>query len=541
MLGLQRRFVIAGTIPFLCVFSQTLLQYNIIFALGGMVNHTLADWEEWPLVEKERISGNLTFPGTCIKMKFGEDGMLGGEVVNVYKDGPFPWDAEDEGLINAIISAGMMVGTLMTLFVYDHIDGNLVFAISLGFPGFINILTPTFAVYGGHLSVSVFRFFTGLYTGILTPVIPTLVSTWFLPTELYKMNIIVFLGIETGRMFYSFTGTIIDSFGWEFLFYFPGVLAILMSLLYFFIMTDDPLENPFLHSEEKQMIADAQNRIFISSDDKTLSRSRTIMNKMKKNKKRITKVKNKVDTRTIPWKKMLTEKMLWVAALQATGQAWTTVMMVLMNKEYLEEIHGYSLQEAAIMVTIPNNVAQFFIGLATGFLGDFLIKRNVSNITVRRFGAIIQILAALPMLVLPFLPCTVMEYRMTMILIQVLSSFRVVGNLAGYSSYRDISPTFQRHLFGVGTIISQCVPGIMVPAFMGVFHTETRTQWRYDYVTNCSIVIFCNLVYCFLVSTDRATWDPGSTVQDSREDGESIIASIGTRSYVFEASKQKKT
>ena len=119
-------------------------------------------------------------------MKFGEDGMLGGEVVNVYKDGPFPWDAEDEGLINAIISAGMMVGTLMTLFVYDHIDGNLVFAISLGFPGFINILTPTFAVYGGHLSVSVFRFFTGLYS-YPNPSKHLVYS--------YGMNIILFLGI----------------------------------------------------------------------------------------------------------------------------------------------------------------------------------------------------------------------------------------------------------------------------------------------------------------------------------------------------------
>ena len=95
MFSLNRRFLVAGAIPFLCVFSQTLLQYNIIFALGGMVNHTLADWEEWQLVKPR----NLTFPGTCIE----EKGLLEGNVT-VYKDGPFPWDAEVEGLINAIIS-----------------------------------------------------------------------------------------------------------------------------------------------------------------------------------------------------------------------------------------------------------------------------------------------------------------------------------------------------------------------------------------------------------------------------------------------------
>jgi len=536
MLRLQRRFLIAGTIPFLCVFSQTLLQYNIIFALGGMVNHTLAEWEEWPWVDQVEVHGDTNFPGTCIKM--GEDGLTGGKV-EVYKDGPFPWDAEIEGLINAIISAGMMVGTLMTLFVYDYIDGNLVFAVSLGFPGLISIMTPTFAVNGGYPSVVIFRFFTGLYISILTPVIPTLVNTWFLPTELYTMNIIVFLGMEMGRMFYCFTGKFVNYFGWEFLFYFPGGLALMLGLVYFLLMTDDPLENPFLFSEEKQMIADAQERIFFPVEDSKLSRRQKIMKRMKKNKENITKSRSK--KKPVPWKSILTEKMLWISTLQATGQAWTTVMMVLMNKEFLEEIHGYTLQEAAVMVTIPNNVAQVFIALATGFFGDFLIKKNVSKITIRRFGSIIQILAALPMLVLPFLPCDVMKYRVVMIIIQVLSSFRVVGNLSGYSSYRDISPTYQRHLFGVSAIISQCIPGIMVPAFMGVFDTETISQWRYGYITNCSFVIFSNLVYCFLVSTDRASWDSGSRIEDCGEESGSIIESIGARSFVFEASGQKKT
>ena len=56
--------------------------------------------------------------------------------------------------------------------------------------------------------------------------------------------------------------------------------------------------------------------------------------------------------------------------------------MVLMNKEYLELIHGYTLKESAVMVTIPSNVAQFFIGLGTGFLGDFLIKKKVGSHTL---------------------------------------------------------------------------------------------------------------------------------------------------------------
>ena len=207
MLELQRRFLVAGVIPFMCIFSQTLLQYNIIFALGGMVNHTLADWEEWPLVHPKNIT---EVPGTCID----EEALLQGHIV-IIKDGPFPWDAKIEGLINGIISVGMMVGTLMTLFVYDYLNGRLIFAVALGFAGFLNVLAPVFAVHGGYFSTAIFRFFTGLYNAILTPVIPSLVTSWFLPSELYKMNVIVFLGIDTGRMFFSLTGVIIENIGWE--------------------------------------------------------------------------------------------------------------------------------------------------------------------------------------------------------------------------------------------------------------------------------------------------------------------------------------
>ena len=97
-------------------------------------------------------------------------------------------------------------------------------------------------------------------------------------------------------------------------------------------------------------------------------------------------------------------------------------MMILLVKEYLEEIHGYSLQEAAFIVTIPNNIAQFVLGLCVGSLGDLMIKKEVEVKTVRRIGAGVQILAILPLLILPFLPCDVVSYRATMVVVQVAFS-----------------------------------------------------------------------------------------------------------------------
>ena len=82
------------------------------------------------------------------------------------------------------------------------------------------------------------------------------------------------------------------------------------------------------------------------------------------------------------------------------------------------------------------------------------------------------------------------------------------GNLAGYSSYRDISPTFHRHLFGLSSILSLSVPGVLVPVLMGGFGTTRRDQWQQLFPLNCSVVILTNLLYIALVTTDTAVWEP---------------------------------
>jgi hypothetical protein len=72
-------------------------------------------------------------------------------------DGPFPWGDEIEALINLIVAVGAMLGTLLTLLVYDYLNGRCVYAACLAFAGFLNILTPAFAEAGGFYTVVIFR------------------------------------------------------------------------------------------------------------------------------------------------------------------------------------------------------------------------------------------------------------------------------------------------------------------------------------------------------------------------------------------------
>lgn len=110
-----------------------------------------------------------------------------------------------------------------------------------------------------------------------------------------------------------------------------------------------------------------------------------------------------------------------------------------------------------------------------------------------------------------FFPAQVLVQPANLLLSQVLCSFRVFGNLAGFSSFKDISPTFQvtahdklnrffscisenfqRHLFGLSSIVSQSLPGIIIPAIMGIFGTTKHAQWKQQLPLNCSVVNIFN-------------------------------------------------
>ena len=141
------------------------------------MNHTLADWEtlqEWEVKLRLALAGTQPTQDTCVTRDHDNGHMK-------IKDGPFPWDASVEGLLNSVINQGVLVGTLMTLFVYDIYNGRLVFAVALGFPGLISLVTPVMAELGGYHVTAINRFFTRLYSAILTPSSPLSSTSGFCP------------------------------------------------------------------------------------------------------------------------------------------------------------------------------------------------------------------------------------------------------------------------------------------------------------------------------------------------------------------------
>ncbi|XP_023343012.1 sodium-dependent phosphate transport protein 4 isoform X2 [Eurytemora carolleeae] len=451
-------------------------------------------------------------------------------------------------LLNLIIAVGSVLGTLVTLIVYDYINMRFVFALCIVYPGFLNIITPPIAKEGGYISVLILRFFTGFYSAIISPAIPMIIQLWFLSTEQCRLNVVVWLGCEMGRMFFFLSGDLINdpNLGWEFLFYMPGAACIVFGTAFFVTITDDPLESPFLSEPEKELIAEDKRREFKPkikpSCQVHVRRGSRIISKLSSFKKNMKLMKSRKEKLKTPWYKIITDRDVLLSILQSIALSWQSPVMTMMMKKYLQEIHGYSINEAAFMVTIPNNISQVVFGWTSAWLGDLAIQKNIPTLLVRRVGAIICAISSLPYLILPFLPCSIVNKRWFVALIQIFGSFRVAGNLAGYTSFRELSPTYNRQLFGLASLFSSTIPSIMVPLFMGWFKTSTRDQWIGNFATNTTIVCIGNLVYALFIRTNQADWDPYTIEVESEDESESLsqfeLVPAGERPYgarVFDA------
>ena len=442
-----RRFIIAGVVPFLVIFSATLLQYKVIFALGGMVNHTLVDKTTKNATDVKDIAG------TCIAKNNQK----------LYNNGPFAWTPAMEGMIVSTNLVGSMAGMVLALFIYNYLDMRLVLSSVLVFSGILSVVTPVLSLQVGDkfdsILVAAMEFMECGLTAVITPMIPTVVNAWFLPSEHYIMSNFIWLGLDISRIGFSLTGVLIEKIGWESLFYISGGFSLVVGVLYYVAMTQDPADNLFISEEEKELIASSRGKTFLVKKTQAEYRSRSAnLYRM------FSKFKNDMKVRTddpnlhpVPYKEIFMSKMFWLSAAQATAQFWIMSMMVLMNKDFFEEIHGYTVSEAAMLVTLPNNLFMIAVYFSAGHLADFMNKVGIEKIRIRQLGIIVQINSVIPMLTMTFLPCSVMEYKEVAVFIQIFSTLRGFGNLAGYSSMGDLSPTFQGIKNSVAFHLFMCV------------------------------------------------------------------------------------
>lgn len=154
-------------------------------------------------------------------------------------------------------------------------------------------------------------------------------------------------------MTWSSLGIIIENFGWKYGFYAPGVLCFIISLLWYYIVTDTPAEHPRITDLERDYIQ--------KSLGDTVSKEK----------------------RFPPVLSVFTSVPFYALLVLHYGSLWGLFFLMNAAPMFMTQALNFNLAKAGFLAALPP-LARLLAGFAFGSFGDYLRRKNVFDVTTIR-------------------------------------------------------------------------------------------------------------------------------------------------------------
>ena len=118
-----------------------------------------------------------------------------------------------------------------------------------GWSMFLATLLTLASPHLAYLSTGAFiagRVLLGFFHGVTFPVMHGMLGVWAPPLERSTLVSFYCTGCSVGTcLLFPIAGLLIDSFGWESVFYFTGTVELLWCLAWYFLAYDSPADHPW--------------------------------------------------------------------------------------------------------------------------------------------------------------------------------------------------------------------------------------------------------------------------------------------------------
>ncbi|XP_063589198.1 sialin-like [Penaeus indicus] len=391
-------------------------------------------------------------------------------------DGDLPWSEWTQGLVVGAFYYGNVCtqvggGRLAEVWGSRRVMGVAMLASAL-----LTLLQPV-AARASYIFLIFVRILIGLFLGVTTPATQTLLAGWAPPMERSTISSFVYAGAPAGTIVaFPVSAFIIETMGWEAVFYLQGTLALLWCIGWYYIVTDSPKDFHWISDDEKEYITSS---IGIS-----------------KNKK----------TPPTPIKHMVTSLPVWSVIISAVGNNWGFYTLLTIVPQYMKTIMHKDIKTNAMLSGLPY-VGMWAWSLAAGVAGDWLMRRrNVRTVVVRKTAnTIANVGPALCLMGLLFVKC---DWWATV----ALMSLAVTAVGAIYSGHYvnpiDLAPNFAGTMSGIVNTVGN-VPGFLAPLAAGYITDKqsTLTQYRKVFIIAAVVYIVDAIVYLLFASGEEQSWN----------------------------------
>ena len=293
----------------------------------------------------------------------------------------------DESLIPVVISSffwGYLSSQLIGGRLAEMFGFKKVYGFGLFIPGLLFLIHPIAARCNVRLFIAL-RILVGVAEGVTWPAMHSITARWVPSSVRSSWVSKTYFGSTFGAIItYPMCGFIIDQFGWEPCFYVIAAITIVWTIVWYFIVYDDPTSHPRISMEELEEISDLH-----------ITKGRV----------------------PVPWLEILKSPPVWGTMVSDSGNVFGLSMFLSMGPVFFRYMLGLDIKSNGMLSSLPM-FARYVGGVAIANFSDWLINsQRISTLNARRlFNSSSQVVPAAALVLLGYTGCDVTAALILMVL-----------------------------------------------------------------------------------------------------------------------------
>ncbi|XP_037947280.1 putative inorganic phosphate cotransporter [Teleopsis dalmanni] len=326
----------------------------------------------------------------------------------------------------------------------------------------------------------VIRILQGLFQGVMWPSLYSHLAKWCPKKERNRLGGIAQTGLDIGTALgFAASGLLAASpLGWPSMFYVPGVIGIIWSLLWIIFGASSPEKSSFISQAELQLIQSSQETPVHSTTK-----------------------------RSIPFCAIITSVPYIVLAICKVSQATSYHTLMQQIPTYLHGIFNYDIKINALLSALPF-VFMCVMSYVCLVVADILTHNELVSLTVIRksINSFASWVPAVSFIALAYMDAENVVGSIICLVICVASiSAQAIGSSLNHI---DLSPNYAGFLFGLTTTLMS-IAGVLSPVAISFVVTDEsdREQWRIVFIAIALILFFGNLLYIIFGQMTVQPWN----------------------------------
>ncbi|XP_066592269.1 sialin-like [Prorops nasuta] len=391
-------------------------------------------------------------------------------------DGPYDWSTTQQGMVISIFFVGYLVANFPAGYFADRFNTKKVLLGCIYANCVITLLMPLAA---NVLEVMyVLRFLMGAASAANLPIINVLIGKWLVYEEKGTWVAVINAGFSIGTLVSILSaGYILDSIGWEAIFYIHGTLPLIWCFVYQIFFAESPEFQKYITEEERQLIINSYGHR--SPGSKQMD---------------------------VPWKAMFTSVPFHALLLTNTLANFAWYFLLTNLPLYMNRILRFDIKSNATLNCLPYALNAILYPFLGKFL-DYGRRRGFWTQTVARKIAvgISTIPPSIFLVIIVNIGCERTASSALLVTSITVCGVIALGHLVNHN---DLAPNYAGIMIGI-TNTPGTISAFLLPALVGVLTESGHTiaNWKIAFYIVVAAQVAGFIIFTFFGSAQIQDWN----------------------------------